>query len=93
MKHKITLLLSVVAVIAGLIIILHDHNIYLTNNKIKTQAHALAVKVEQAKNTATLIKDQDQLTSLQKQCELGVQSYSLLTISQRLKVAEPNCTL
>lgn len=93
MKHKLTLLGSLVAILASLAVSLNVHRAavqqQLALDAKAATAHIRVVAAEQAQAHQNALAVQQ----LQLNCQRGVAAYNLLTSSQRSKAIMPNCSL
>lgn len=102
MKHTLTLLASVAAVVGSTAVAVNVHRAEIQHQLVlDTKAaavHAQQITAEQAQahqNALKLQQDDATITKLQDQCKNGVLAYNLLTTSQiKLHaVVKPDCSL
>jgi predicted secreted acid phosphatase len=100
MKHRITLLASVVAILAASAMSLNvhqqatQHQLVLDAQRAASHARQVAQEQAQAHDTALkLQQDESALTKLQLACENGQVAYNMLTATQREHVVKPDCGL
>ena len=98
MKHTLTILASVAAVVGSTAVAVNVHRTAIQHQLVlDTKAAAVqAQQVAQAhQNALKLQQDEATITKLQDQCKNGVLAYNLLTASQiKLHaVVKPDCNL
>lgn len=91
MKHKVTLLLSIIVIVALGIVSIQTYNRHKAYEK-QVYAEALALQVQQA--TATKEKQtifQQGLAQLENQCSTDKLTYESLTPAEQAKTKAPDC--
>lgn len=97
MRHKIVLLLSLLAVAGGLYLAVSAHRGYISQLNLQS-AKAAAIRAEQTLKAELqahqdAVKQQEEINNLQQQCQNGAIAYAMLTPVQRDHVVKPNCSL